>query len=481
MPCEVTTLDPNKPCGRESYSEDEKGFCILHSNIEDKSEDSFRIAIRGILYEPQQEHDFGKVVFPKNCCSLSTIHFEKRCFFTDARFLGNADFQYTRFKDNAYFGGVEFHGQATFLMAVFEKDTSFIRAKFMNYAYFNGNTQVASFQGEVYFDHVKFCKRAFFRDATFEKKASFLCCRFFENAYFNKSSFFSEADFSEADFVSSGKHIELPQEVKLPSESSNKIYYNPSDKLLIVQGQMSDGERDRLLGVSQNNKYNDAVNELFKITDWKDIQFRETTLEEPEQIKFLRTNLSRTSFLDTDVSKIDFTGAIWPKREGRNALFDEINLLKGRGPARDYVLVEKTYRQLKTNYEDKRDFILAGDFYFGEMELVRAQQKKFSDRLFMYLYKRLSGYGEDCVLPLRWSLGIILFTALLLLHFGITCYQNTSLGTCLLYSLQTFTFVTEREWIPLNKCGTYLSTFESICGPIFITLFIIAFRRRFRR
>ena len=48
---------------------------------------------------------------------------------------------------------------------------------------------------------------------------------------------------------------------------------------------------------------------------------------------------------------------------------DTVALLAGGGdPAKlNYSLIAELYRQLKKNYDDRRDYWTAGDFHYGEM------------------------------------------------------------------------------------------------------------------
>jgi hypothetical protein len=70
--------------------------------------------------------------------------------------------------------------------------------------------------------------------------------------------------------------------------------------------------------------------------------------------------------------------------------------------------IEELYRQLKQNYEDRRDFAIAGEFHFSE-KLMKTKRLKLSGFKYSFLLRVcriLSGYNERIMLPLIWLLGV---------------------------------------------------------------------------
>ncbi|HHT9141331.1 MAG TPA: hypothetical protein ACFYEI_11075, partial [Candidatus Tripitaka californicus] len=56
----------------------------------------------------------------------------------------------------------------------------------------------------------------------------------------------------------------LPSEVKFPDDLKDTILYDSSRKLLILKGVMSSGEKETLLGLSKDKRYNKAIEALFQ-------------------------------------------------------------------------------------------------------------------------------------------------------------------------------------------------------------------------
>jgi len=126
--------------------------------------------------------------------------------------------------------------------------------------------------------------------------------------------------------------------------------------------------------------------------------FTDIVVGKDSQILPRRTNLRRASFLGTDVSKLVFEDVRWWRRHSRGrrwlarqALWDESRAergdfrwsapqgMSGKEDATPeerqafYEGIAATYRQLVLNYEAKRAYETAEDFYVGEMETRRRQ------------------------------------------------------------------------------------------------------------
>ncbi len=55
-----------------------------------------------------------------------------------------------------------------------------------------------------------------------------------------------------------------PKEVKFPDDLKDKIRYDSSTRLLIFKGAMSEGEKNKLLGLSEDGQYKEAIKALFQ-------------------------------------------------------------------------------------------------------------------------------------------------------------------------------------------------------------------------
>jgi hypothetical protein len=176
---------------------------------------------------------------------------------------------------------------------------------------------------------------------------------------------------------------------------------------------------------------------------------------------------------------------------GHNTTADE-RYSRHRGRAR------RVFRDLKANLEDQRDYPEAGDFYYAEMELRRRQAGWFRKPL-LFLYWLVSGYGEK---PMR---SLIAFLAIVLVLAG--GFKNTwfTLGQPVSWHEYDPAPTNQRAFRPaaneaigqalksvvLQQRGGYLvpdspwahhlTLLANIVGPIQLSLFFLAMRRRFRR
>ncbi len=111
---------------------------------------------------------------------------------------------------------------------------------------------------------------------------------------------------------------------------------------------------------------------------------------------FERVDLSRASFLWTNLQDSRFNDVMWATRKGRGAcLIDEFQSGTSTQAEMPLNAVAENYRQLVLNYEARRDFRLAEEFHIGEMEM-QLKESDATGRLNCYrIYKWLSNYGAS--------------------------------------------------------------------------------------
>ncbi len=228
----------------------------------------------------------------------------------------------------------------------------------------------------------------------------------------------------------------------------------------------------------------------------------------------------------TDINRCSFSNVKFPPLHGRNAIFDEPELLEKSGlneyfcgSCASTILMEKkiepkeiidgvraylcpicgtpleeldeesryeylasTYEALRENYESKNRYVEAGDFYIGEMEArkkwLKSREKetitkRISDwgyREMITAYKWLSLYGESAALPLLW---ILITAGIFALAFSQS--QAMDLKNAISASLLTI-YQTPPPDIP-----GILALPERLLGLLFNALFILALNRKFRR
>jgi uncharacterized protein YjbI with pentapeptide repeats len=372
--------------------------------------------------------------------------------------MEEADFRNTRFTQGVNFGRSKFEKTAKFEMASFDKQSDFSGTCFVDQAFFS----LAVFAEEVFFVRTSFGRDTHFIGARFLNGASF-------SPLFSSDAW---VDFSKCSF-----------------------------KGTILFGPFIIGPKESI--------------PLFRDTR---VYFCQVILDPPDCITFLFPDFKKCHLLDTDLRKVLITGATWPEIpsrlaqyatdlfglksakisdllrkhvRGRIGVYDELCLPR-EYPGYPWERIERLYRELKQNFEDRRDYERAGDFHFGEKEMRRYNRKTNPGlRLWLTLYWLFSGYGERYFRPLVWAaiLFVISTTGYMALGLrfrleqGGTILALTSLWDWLLasnYSLRVMTFLRPEDLIPIG-CARFINTAQSLLGPLLLGLFALALRQRLRR
>jgi len=244
--------------------------------------------------------------------------------------------------------------------------------------------------------------------------------------------------------------------------------------------------------------------------------FVATRFRSPKDVLFSGVDLSATLFRFTDLTYLFFNDVKWPLtsrlKAKRRYIYDEIIIEKEKDNRTQYsknqlyAYAKVAYQQLKRNFEERRDFSLAGDFYYGEMECIR--KSKLLRRYlpsFVNLYRISSGYGQKYI-----RAGIVMI--LLLLVFSIShlflglkptnpnSYLNTinysfnnlsinydnfiyDLLISTNYCIEVITREEEQDRMfrPIYIWGEIINPIFSILIYVQVLFFVLALRRHFKR
>lgn len=222
---------------------------------------------------------------------------------------------------------------------------------------------------------------------------------------------------------------------------------------------------------------------LFEGTDYtsafsgnEEIDLSDANFHRADNVTFRRVSLCKTRFFDTPLAKVNFIDVKWAKDGWRDVLYDELHPFS----CEDYASLAEMYRQLKINYEEKRDWGQANHFHYGQMEMQRKDEERPSlERKLLWIYKYLAGYG------VRYQ-NVFIWIVLCWLAFGAVYSLLPGVsGDGLLHSLRAMTLLD--RGIPAQPGGPpmppyfrWLTTLQSVIGPTLFALLILALRRRFR-
>ena len=454
--------------------------------------------------------------------------------------IGDIDFSGRQFKNHVNFYRAKFIGTVNYSHARFFNGANFNKAEFSEKGGANFSEVVFSGKVEAGFRHVQFTgeggadfryakfsgeESANFSAATFSGKAGaiFGHAKFIGNggAKFTEATFSGEggADFSFAEF--SGEGGASFSFAQFTGEGG--AFFGDAK----FSGEGGANFKSAVISATKGLKFTDAefLNEyrisFEDVTFEKDciINFDNVIVKNPNNLFFRNAYLGNTSFYLTDIEEFNFKNVKFRKFPAnelnwlrkifairRYGLMDELEViydLENDTPVSDehhYSNVEILYRQLKRNFEEKRDYARAGDFHYGEMEMKRLQQSKFKQYISLTaFYKYFSGYGQKWRRALFWfSSFVVLFTYLNLnwlhpiqesksnsnLQRNSKIEETDSLVTkfdSFLYTFNTMTLRKDTRFEITAPIGSVIVIFQTLIGPTMLALMLLAIRRQFRR
>lgn len=427
-----------------------------------------------VIYKDGESKEYCFFHAPQGKKGVSVEEFNRRVFerINEARAKNQiCDLSGSIFEGSIDFSRATFSGETNFRETIFGEAVNFLEAKFngaidFSFAKINGvaNFSKAEFNSEVNFFGATFNDVAKFFKAILSSKTDFSV------ATFSRGADFSWATFKRADFEAT-KFIEGTSFIKaIFNEKANFSWATFSEAYFFGETFIEGGD---FIG-----------------------------LKIEEKVTFQKANLEKVSFLDTDLRKIDFN-CDWPKKGGRNVLYDEIELFKkekGKDFKDKIKKVEILYRQLKQKYKEEYNEPEVSNWHYGEKEMQRKQSsmKDFSFYL-LHPYWLSSGYGEKPARAGIFLIFLLLYTSLFLAVAGLVVPDNvkdvhgiTSIGwpydidikKIWALFLNTFKYVTfQRDpfFEPANWCGEAIKLLAQILIPLQAALFALAVRNRVRR
>jgi len=418
-------------CGLNALPDPDFKHCILHSTKADKNKREFHDALNRHLTERGRDN-FRGIVFPEPA-NFADVEFDKADF-SDAIFRDDAIFRGTVFIESACFDGAIFEKRAFFADSTFPPFTRFVRAKFNEDATF----WRANFARNSMFNWCVFGKEVYFSSAKFVA-ADFPSARFKAFAEFDGTIFSESANFNHCWFL--GRTVFAATEDPLPV-------------FLDVR-----------------------------------VDFQSVVIEPLDAVTFRNADLRQFRFRDTDLRKVEFVGVRWPRIGRRQVVYDEIASAENKSAA-FFLGVERLYRQLKQNYDDRKDYERVAEFHYGEKEMRRKNPGSgVIHRVFLTLYWILSGYGERYVRPLLWGTVVLLLSTFLYLVLGIFP-RNSALplspfsvfdwARAVHYSFRVMTLLKPDD-LTLSETARIVNTVQTIAGPLILGLFALAVRQHLKR
>lgn len=368
--------------------------------------------------------DFRRVHFQE--VNFWGVQFLLRAHFTGTHFHDTAYFMDTEFHQWAYFRDTQFHQGAVFRGADFRRGSDFREVQFVRWVSFRGahfhetakfqetqfgqraNFEDAYFHEEGNFSEVEFQREAYFWGVRFDKDASFENANFHRMANFGEAHFHQGANFQRANFEGYARFMDTRFS---PVADTNFSLATIGGQLLFkgvdFPGEQVSGEAGGNLGR---------------------VLFRDMAIEQDGKVLLEGTNqsidLSRASFLGTDLSHLHFRDVRWCTSQEnlwgipvlkvrRSVLFDHLDIEQRDDQSLEHDVAKPThhqlgelYRQVRVNLEASRQEVDAGEFYIGQMDMRRRdpQFHRFYRFFFLGIYRFIALYGES------WQRPLVLYT-----------------------------------------------------------------------
>jgi uncharacterized protein YjbI with pentapeptide repeats len=302
----------------------------------------------------------------------------------------------------------------------FPWEMDFSNASFVGPSSFSGVT----FARAVRFHGATFCRPTDFLDVTFLGEADFEGSRFGQDAAFSRSTFSELAQFSNVRFAGaamfvgtkfSGPTAFVNTTFRRGAEFKDAVFFNRT-----IFAKASTGKEGLTLGATVESS---GLLELINLhAEWRRGEvpglpgFFPRKVSGPPTIRFDYMSLSRVRLVSmdgrnlrflraVDIDQATFEGIRWPRKDEREEerilLADEADLreVPERRRTQTALAVERIYRAIRKNYEDRTDRVAAHDWYFSEMEVGRNYAPRLLTRLARHFYKGTSNYGLSAMRP----------------------------------------------------------------------------------
>lgn len=355
----------------------------------------------------------------------------------------------------------------------FQKDFNLFKTVLHDHRERHGDSCIGIvFPSSFLFGPVTFKEKADFSFARFSGKIDFSHATFLEDVSFSGAEFDGDVFFSEAQFRGNADFT-----AALFKKNANFFR-------AVFQGRTS----------FISGKWNGEIVQIFSgTTERSTIDFRDVIINPPDSLVFRDVDLRRCRFLGTDLRKVEIINADWCQIGDRHyAVYDEYLLREDK--TKDWPHIESLYRQLKQNFEDRKDYDRAGEFHFGEKEMRRKNPRTSLGFWFLLCtYRLIGGYGESYIRPLLSAITVFLVSWICYIQFGLRL--KSADGWRLLdwtgsvwdklsaahYTLRVMILLKPDDLaIPVGN-SSWVFTLDSIAGPLLLGLFALAVRQRLRR
>lgn len=194
----------------------------------------------------------------------------------------------------------------------------------------------------------------------------------------------------------------------------------------------------------------------------------------PESVIMRNCDCSKMRFLNCDISEVKFSSCNWN-------LSDRIITLNENEFNKEEIVdiqkLENLYRQLKRNFENDKDWEMAGKAYVSEMKFrqLRLKLEKNYFSFFIYwFYDFFGGYTQNYTKPIIW---FVAFTFLIFPQYYFLYENHNGLRDVYIKSIAA-----SSPWLQttLNYENWGILAIQKTFSAILLTFIILALRKRFK-
>ncbi|MEV6012128.1 pentapeptide repeat-containing protein [Streptomyces sp. NPDC051976] len=426
----------------------------------------------------------GDVVFDRanfsGTSEFMSAVFAGTAWFYSATFGGDAVFELATFDEPAMFDSATFTTDAWFVSADFNGDAVFVSATFNGRAGFRRTT----FNRDAMFASAVFAGEARFYSAAFRGTAGFVSAVFAGDASFGSASFRGTVDFRSATFkkepllgplvcegtvdlsgasftspisvVVAARRVEF-QRTRWEQKATVSLRYAEADLTdavceypLVIVGTQRPFVTDSATAVDESVLA--GVPERARVLSLRGVDAAHVVLTDMDlsaclfagTIHLDQLRLEGDCVFAPAPSGIHQRGRLLPLRHARRRTLAEEQHWRATGPGANpgwlaappsaEVVQPSTlaavYRALRKAYEDSSYEPGAADFYYGEMEMRRADSGAGkAERGLLTAYWALSGYGLRAARALGWLLAAVAVTMLVMMLWGLPRQGTPALST----------------------------------------------------
>lgn len=426
--------------------------------------------------------------------------------FEGAQFLGPVVFDECDI-DSASFPGVDFAEHVSFSMATVKNRLSFERAQFN--ANPSADFEVSTFLGPTSFERAQFKGNVTFFGSHFKNTVDFSVVRFGADANFRTNELGTEADFRESRFVErvhfssarsiTGTDARFDRGFRIGANDGAVALQNAQiggPSLIEPEKLEADAGPPSIADLRKTNVESLAVAGV-NLSDCKfenAHRLSDLAIEGASEFSSSPRFFQWPPALSTRRKVIAEERAWWVRKgKGKWRLSDEGPSQKGIGRGRDIgeanrsaaLNVAASYRALRRGLESRRETELAGDFYYGEMQMRRKGSEGFWLRSLLAAYWALSGYGTRAFRSLAWL--VVVVTAFMAMFNQLNVVRGNTVGLSLsdafwlsLGSAINF-FKPPPDSFNLNPTGEHLTIVLHLLSVLLVALFVLALRARVKR